>query len=400
MYAASGNPGISALAQCQPDLDILDHRAVANFVETNGIEFTIVGSESPLAVGIVDYFTEQRNLPIFGPTRAAAEIETSKAFCSALLQGAGVPIPDTTYYESFSQMRDAVADTSGGIVLKYVGLAAGKGAIVVNTNAELPAALASLKKLGPEGFIVQEKEDGPEVSLFYLVDGADVLFLGSAADYKPLYVGGPNTGGMGGFAPHPLLTPVLRKTIEETIVRPTIAAMFNVNREYRGVMYFQLMITKRGPVVIEINCRFGDPEAQLLMPLLDCELLPLLQATTKSGFLRMMEVRRKPQMAVGIVLASEGYPDDPQVGRAIDGFRYDGSSSDPEHYAHVYHAGTKVVDDQLVTAGGRVLTTVGIAHGYRTAKNLALTAADLIGFKGKYYRTDIADAAINGVYAD
>jgi phosphoribosylamine--glycine ligase len=258
----------------------------------------------------------------------------------------------------------------------------------------LPDALARLEKLEDGLYLIQDREVGPELSFFVLTDGRDFLFLGSAQDYKPLYAGGPNTGGMGGFAPHPILTAELKTQIEETIVRPTISTLARFNYGYRGVMYFQLMITKRGPVVIEINCRFGDPEAQLLMPLLDCELLPLLQATTKLGSLRMLEVKFKPQVAVGIVMASEGYPDNPKIGRAVIGLDLGSNHVGPSDYAHVFHAGTKVVDGHLVTSGGRVITVVGTGPDYLTAKDNAMKAVSLIRIEGEYHRTDIADEVI------
>ncbi|MEJ0021423.1 MAG: phosphoribosylamine--glycine ligase [Candidatus Doudnabacteria bacterium] len=393
IYAAPGNPGIAQIGRCVTELDVKDHKAVIDYVKSNGIGFTFVGPEAPLDAGIVDDF-ERFGLPIFGPTKMAAQIETSKEFCCTLLEAANVPIPATLYYNNFAAMEQSVAGSSGGIVLKKSGLAAGKGAEVVRNSTDLIPALTRLKKLGDGSFLVQTMEEGPELSYFVLTDGTDFVFLGSAQDYKPLYPGGPNTGGMGGFAPHPILTSELQKTIDETVVRPTIKALAEVSRPYKGVLYIQLMITKRGPVVIEINCRFGDPEAQLIMPLLNCELLPLLQATTKSGFLRMMEAKFKPWVSVGIVMASEGYPDDPKTGRFITGLDREPGPNDPNHYAYVYHAGTKMVEDQLVTSGGRVLTVVGTDSEYEMAKNMAMMAVSLIWFEGEQYRPDVGNEAI------
>lgn len=389
IHAAPGNPGIALFAKCV-QLDVKNHREVAQYVKDNSIDFVVVGPEAPLADGIVDYFNG-RDLPIFGPTKGASQIETSKEFCCLLLAEAGVPIPFTSYYQDFASMRQAVESSNGRIVLKKSGLAAGKGAEVVRTKDDLPEALARLEKLGEDLFLVQHMEEGPELSFFVLTDGDDFLFLGSAQDYKPLYPGGPNTGGMGGFSPHPILTAELKQQIEETVVRPTIKALANYGCPYKGVMYFQLMITKRGPVVIEINCRFGDPEAQLLMPLLDCELLPLLQATTKFGFLRMFEAKFHQQVAVGIVMASEGYPDKPTTGCVIEGVEI---VIDASKWVHVFLAGTKAEGGRLLTAGGRVLVVVGLGHSYKHAKSAANEAVGLIKFEGEYHRNDIADEVI------
>ncbi|MBX4204879.1 MAG: phosphoribosylamine--glycine ligase [Candidatus Doudnabacteria bacterium] len=392
IHAAPGNPGMALFARCVA-LDAKNHLSVVRYVKDNAIDFVVVGPEAPLGDGIVDTFNGL-NLAIFGPTKAASRIETSKYWCCGLLEDARVSIPFTSYFASFASMREEVQGTHGRIVIKKSGLAAGKGAEVIRMASDLPGALARLERLEDDQYLVQEMEEGPELSFFVLTDGDDFLFGGSAQDYKPLHSGGPNTGGMGGFSPHPILTAELKTQIEETIVRPTIKALANCGCPYKGVMYFQLMITKRGPVVIEINCRFGDPETQLLMPLLDCELLPLLQATTKFGFLRMFEAKFKPEVAVGIVMASEGYPDKPITGRAIIGLDLGPEHVGPNDYAHVFHAGTKLVDGQVVTSGGRVLTVVGTAPDYYTAKNVAMKAVSLIKFEGEYHREDIADEVI------
>ncbi len=389
IHAAPGNPGIALFGKCVP-LDVKNHRKVVQYVDDNSIDFTVVGPEEPLADGIVNHFN-RFELPIFGPTKEAAQIETSKAFTTQLLQKIKVPIPKTEIYGSFDMMQVAAGflfNQGQEFVIKKSGLAAGKGAELVRRGANLPETLARLAKLGKDDlFLIQELVEGPELSFFVLTDGDDFLFLGSAQDYKPLHPGGPNTGGMGGFSPHPILTDELKHQIEETVVRPTIRALAKYGCPYKGVMYFQLMITKRGPVVIEINCRFGDPEAQLLMPLLACELLPLLQATTMTGILKKLVVKRKPWVSVGIVMASEGYPDKPIIGREITGLS-------AEHFAYVFHAGTKKEDHRVVTSGGRVLTVVGFGQDYEYAKNAASVAVGMIKFEGEYHRTDIGDEAI------
>ncbi len=395
IIAAPGNPGIAQLGRCVPSLDVKNHAAMADFVQQEQIDFTVVGPEAPLATGIVDHF-RYRNLPIFGPSKAAAQIETSKTFCCKLLEDAGVPIPHTSYLDSFAHMKRTLSfvDNPERIVLKKSGLAAGKGAEVVRTNSDLVPALVRLEKIaGDDTFLVQYMEEGAEMSCFYLADGSDFVFAGTAQDYKPLYPGGSMTGGMGGFAPHPLLTSQLRLQADD-MVRRILKKMAELGCPYTGVMYIQLMITSRGPVVIEINCRFGDPEAELLMPLLDCELLPLLMATANGTLRHHPEPRFKKQVSVGIVISSEGYPDEPQTGRIIRGFENYANPGDPECYANVFHAGTKIRDGELVTGGGRVLTVVGQAGSYKAAKDLATRAVELISFEGAYHRTDIADEAI------
>jgi phosphoribosylamine--glycine ligase len=396
VIAAPGNPGIEqdgGKCVTASELNIANHVAVCDYVRRYKIDFTVVGPEKPLADGLVDQFN-WRGLPIFGPSKGAAQIETSKEFCALLLRNAGVPIPQTCFYSNFITMSHAARIREDPIVLKKSGLAAGKGAEVVRRRENLEVALARLEPIaGNDSFLIQEMLEGTEMSCFYPTDGDDYKFLGSAQDYKPIGDGntGPNTGGMGGFAPHYLYTDELREKVEATIVAPTIAALRRAGFPYTGGLYFQLMLTKQGPVVIEINCRFGDPETELLMPLLDCELLPLLMATAQTGELRNMEVRFKRQVAVGIVLASEGYPDSPKVGRVISKPEL---LSDGWIYSKVFHAGTKVVDGQLVTNGGRVLVAVGVASSYNTAQGMAMATADSIKFEGKYCRRDIATEAI------
>ena len=401
VLSASGNPGMEKRGVTLiPNLNVKDFKAVADYVEGLGVGFTIVGPEAPLEAGIVDYFNE-RGLPIFGPTKSAARIETSKSWCCQLLgkREVDVPIPFTDYFANFAAMRNTLVydEKRAGVVLKKVGLAAGKGVELVKTKGELDHALARLERLvrelGDDEFLVQNMEEGPELSAFYLTDGADFAFLGSAQDYKPLYKGGPNTGGMGGFSPHPLFTSDLRAQVEEEIVAPTIKGLAAAGCPYRGVLYFQLMITQRGPVVIEINCRFGDPEAQLLMPLLDCDLLPYLQATTLNGVLgRLAPVKFNEAVTVGIVMASEGYPDKPIIGRPIT------VDANLDESVLEFDAGTKLDEPgNLVTSGGRVRTIVGVWSEYLQAKSLALRRAGQTHFQGAQYRDDIADEVLETV---
>lgn len=394
IHAAPGNPGIQRFGTCVP-IDPMEFEKLAEYVESNGIDLTVVGPEAPLAAGIVDFFSE-RHLAIVGPTQAAARIETSKGWCSELLASAGVPIPTTWKYPDFTAMEEAAWRKQCPMVTKMDGLAAGKGVEVVRTEAELPKALTRLKQLDQGGrFLIQQMVTGPELSFFVVTDGEDYQFLGSAQDYKPLYPGGPNTGGMGGFSPHPVLTPALQAEIERTIVAPTIAALAADGCPFRGFLYFQLMLTERGPVVIEINCRFGDPEAELIMPRLDCKLFPLLLAATGHGpALAECEVKFRPEVSVGLVLASEGYPDKPLVGRPITLLPYDPALGVD---SYLFHAGTKWgTNGQLETSGGRVMTAVGLGTDYTVAKRAALELIEAVRFNGRHYRTDIADEVIAG----
>ena len=397
MFAAPGNPGTASRGK-NVQLDINDPQAVAAYVVAVGIELTIVGPEAPLAAGIVDCFNS-RNLPIFGPRKEAARFtEISKQACCELLTAADVPIPRTEYYGSFAEMAELISHNLLPFVIKFDGLASGKGVRLVGTRKELRAALEFFAKFKPGPYLVQELVEGTEASCFYYVDGTDFLYGGSAQDYKRQLDGnhGPNTGGMGGFALHPAIDPLTRRVIEDMIVRPTIKKLSEIGCPYRGVMYFQLMLTRNGPVVIEINCRFGDPEAQLLMPLLDCELLPLLLATTKDGELRKLTVKFKPEVSVGIVLASEGYPGEPRDNKLITMDPHYLLGSDRDRRVTVFQAGTKVNEQhELRTKGGRVLTVVGRMPTYQQAKQLALQGAREISFEGKQFRTDIADEVIS-----
>ncbi len=396
MFAAPGNPGTASRGK-NVQLDINDPQAVADYVVAAGIEFTVVGPEAPLAAGIVDHFNS-RNLSIFGPTKEAARLtEISKADCCGLLQAADVPIPTTFVFPNYEEMVNQVVGMTLPLVIKYDGLAAGKGVRVVTTLRELKEAWDFFRTFKNAPYLVQELVQGTEVSCFYYVDGTDFLYGGSAQDYKRQLDGnkGPNTGGMGGFSPHPSIDDLTRGVIEDLIVRPTIKKLSEIGTPYRGVMYFQLMLTKDGPVVIEINCRFGDPEAELLMPLLDCELLPIMLATTKDGELRKLTVKFKPGVSVGIVLASEGYPGEPHDNKLITMDPYYLLGSDRDRRVTVFQAGTKINEQQeLRTKGGRVLTVVGRMPTYRQAKALALQGAREISFEGKQFRTDIADEVI------
>ncbi|MGE5297779.1 MAG: phosphoribosylamine--glycine ligase [Acidobacteriaceae bacterium] len=391
IFAIPGNPGIAEVGTCLGGAILLkDNVALASVAVVANIDFTIVGPEAPLANGIVDHFNKHR-LPVFGPTKAAAEIETSKEFCCHLLESAGVAIPKTTYFQSFGAMKGTASAMKPPFVIKKSGLASGKGAEVIKSGEDFLPAMARLEKLeAEETWLIQRMAVGPEMSYFVLTDGEDFAFLGSAQDYKPLYRGGPNTGGMGGFSPHPLLTSELKQTIDDQIVEPTIRTMAGIGRQYKGVLYFQLMITDKGPVVIEINCRFGDPETQLMMPLFDFKLLPLLIATTKAGSLQKLGKRWpvSKDKTVGIVMSSRGYPGTPETGSMILGL-----PEEAEEYL-VFQAGTEFRDNVLVNSGGRVLTAVGKGETYVSAKVRALEAVRGISFIGAYYRDDIADEVI------
>lgn len=393
VLASPGNPGMRRSGVQIVPLDLNNFDSICRLVRDEAVDFVVPGSETLLNDGVVDY-CRSRGVHIFGPTMAAAQIEASKSFCCKLLEKEGVPIPSTTYYSSWQAMADTVKGSQGGIVLKKDGLAAGKGAEVIRVEADLEPALANLKALGDGMFLVQEMLSGPEVSFFVAVDGEEYAFMGSAMDYKPLYPNGPNTGGMGGFSPNPLVDDDLKGFIQSTIVRPTLRGMIRKNRRYTGVMYFQLMLTDTGPVVIEINCRFGDPEAQLILPLIGGDNLFYRWFISSPGNLTTCARYTKfgGSKTVGIVVASEGYPAAPKIGRPIT------MPSDEfvrQRSVRIYHAGTKQLDDgTLVTNGGRVFTVVGEGRTYTEAKRNAMEVVEQIQFEGAYYRTDIANEAI------
>lgn len=390
LYVTRGNGGTGKLAMAVP-IDASEIQALAGWALRESIDLTVVGPEVPLALGIVDHFSAQ-GLRIFGPTAKAAELESSKAFAKALMARAGVP---TAAFEVFTQPEPAIAyleRVGAPVVVKASGLAAGKGAIVCETTDEARDAVRTVlsgEVFGTAGdrVVIEEFMAGEELSVFALTDGESLLMLGSAQDHKRIGEGdtGPNTGGMGAYAPVSIATPDLLQRIEEEILLPTVRALSREGRPYRGILYCGLMITPDGPRVVEYNCRWGDPEAQVLLPLMESSFLEPVDAVARGRPLaELPPVRWKTKAAVTTVIASGGYPGEYEKGIPIE-IPADLESED----VIAFHAGTEIRDGRLVTAGGRVLSVTGLGADVAEAAARSRTAAERVHFAGRTYRRDI-----------
>ena len=380
LHVAPGNPGIAALGQCHPVRGD-DVEAVLGLARSLDIELVVVGPEVPLVAGLADALRSV-GIPVFGPSRAAAAIEGSKTFAKAVMAAAGVPQAAT--------LPEAVAPC----VLKADGLAAGKGVIVCTTQAEVEAGLAELEGFdGP--LVIEELLEGPEVSVFAICDGSNAIGLPVAQDFKRAYDGdaGPNTGGMGSYAPVPGLNVTEAEALVDLACRPIFAELAARGHPFIGTLFAGLMLTPNGPRVLEYNCRFGDPETQSLMPLLDGDLLEVLAAAAAGG-LAGASLPAGSGAAVTVVLAAGGYPARGDQGSAILGIEEAEAQG-----ALVFHAGTALRDGAVVTNGGRVLNVTGVGGDLVAARAAAYGAADLISWKGVRRRSDIALAASGAVRA-
>ena len=390
IYAIPGNPGMGASAAIALD----DHAAILRFVKEHEIGLVVVGPEVPLMNGLVDEL-EAAGIRAFGPRANAAEIEGSKSFAKDLMKKYGIP---TARYEVFTAAEPArayIRQEGAPIVVKADGLAAGKGVIVAMTEQEALDAVDAIMEdhsFGDAGarVVIEEFMEGEEASLLAFTDGTTIRPMISAQDHKRAYDGdrGPNTGGMGTYAPAPVMTPEMTERAVEEILKPTIAAMAKEGRVYRGCLYLGLMVTADGPKVVEFNARFGDPETQVVLPLLDSDLVAIMCACA-DGTLADVPIRWKDGAAVCVVLASGGYPGHYEKGQEIHGL------ADAEAMgALVFHAGTAMKDGKLVTNGGRVLGVVGRGADISSAVDAAYAAAAKISFKDAYYRKDIAHRAL------
>jgi phosphoribosylamine--glycine ligase/phosphoribosylformylglycinamidine cyclo-ligase len=392
LYAIPGNPGIASLGTCVP-LKVEDHQAIVEFCQAQRIDLVLIGPEATLAAGLTDDLLAA-GIKVFGPTKAAAQIEASKAFAKAFMTRHGIP---TARYNTFTEYEAAarfIEHVDYPIVLKASGLAAGKGVIVPETTAEALAALEGMmlrKEFGEAGetVIIEERLSGPEVSLMAFCDGRTLVPMLPAQDHKRLLDGdrGPNTGGMGAYAPASICPPDQVAAIVETILQPALNGLCEEGRPFVGVLYAGLMLTERGPHVLEFNCRFGDPETQVVLPLLESDLLDIALACAE-GRLDEVQVRWREGAAVCVVLASAGYPFHPESGKTIHGLESGG-----ENIAY-FHAGTKQVEGQLVTGGGRVLGVTAWAESLERAVAEAYQAVSRVRFEGMQYRKDIARAAL------
>ncbi len=390
LFVARGNGGTDALATCLP-LDPIDTPAMAAWAEANHIDLTVVGPETVLDAGIGDLF-ERRGLALFGPTKAAAAIETSKAYAKKLMQRAGVPTAD---FRNFSELHEAepyIRSHERARVVKASGLAAGKGAVVCDSAEEAVAVARAMlrdKTFGAAGneIVVEDRMHGEELSILAITDGTNVVPLMPAQDHKRIGEGdtGANTGGMGVYAPVSIVNHALIDDVCRRIFLPTLAALREDDRTFRGLLYAGIMLTDGGPIVIEFNARFGDPETQVVLPLLQSSLLELLLEVARGGSIANVQPQFRAGAALTTVVAARGYPDSPETGKAIT----IPSWIEDSHDILLFHAGTRRTDDQLVTSGGRVLCATGLAPTLAEAAQRSRQAAEGVAFEGKYFRRDI-----------
>lgn len=388
LFAAPGNPGIANHAAVVV-LDATDHAAVIAFCTAQSIGLVVVGPEAPLVDGLTDSL-RAAGIPVFGPSKAAAQLEGSKAFTKELCARHDIPTAGFERVRSEAEGLAALARFGAPVVVKADGLAAGKGVTVAMTTAEAEEAVREIfsGRFGEAGAeaVIEEFLEGEEASFFALTDGHTVVPLGSAQDHKRVGEGdtGPNTGGMGAYSPAPVLTPLLTGEALERIVVPTVRAMASEGTPYSGVLYAGLMLTRNGVQLIEYNARFGDPECQVLMLRLEDDLVDLLMACAESKLASIAPPRLSPETALTVVMAAQGYPGTPQKGGAIAGVESAEASG-----AKVFHAGTATAGGQLVAAGGRVLNVTARGASVREAQQRAYAAVDLIDAPDLFCRRDI-----------
>lgn len=392
LYCAPGNAGIGRVAECV-DISVMEYEKLADFAEEKKIGLTIIGMDTPLVGGIVDVF-EKRGLRVFGPRKNAAIIEGSKAFSKDLMKKYNIP---TAAYEKFTDADEALRYLSTApmpIVVKADGLALGKGALICNNLDEAEEAVKTLmidKQFGDAGdeIVIEEFMTGPEVSVLCFCDGTHIKPMTSAQDHKRARDGdqGLNTGGMGTFSPSPFYTEDIQKFCEEKIYQPTMDAMKAEGRDFTGILFVGLMLTENGPKVLEYNARFGDPEAQVVLPRMKNDMIEVMNACI-DGTLDKVDLQFEDNATVCVILASDGYPEKYETGKQISGLeKFDGK----EGY-YVFHAGTKMQDGKIVTGGGRVLGITAKGEDLKKARANAYEAAGWVSFDNKYMRSDIGKA--------
>ena len=390
LVIAPGSDAMAALGVCV-DVDIEDHDALLSLADDEGPDLVVIGPEGPLVGGLVDRL-EAAGHRAFGPCKAAAALEGSKEFARQACARYNIPQPGFTACKDMTSVRAAVAAAGGACVIKADGLAAGKGVVVADTADEaIEAAEAMLGgRFGSAGstILVEERISGPEASLFALVDGPTALFIGSAQDHKRAFDNdqGPNTGGMGAISPAPRLDEALQQQVMDQIVQPLASGLAAEGTPYRGILYVGLMLTATGPQVIEFNCRFGDPEAQVILPRLRSDIVTAMLATVE-GTLANLSLRWANTHAVTVVIATRGYPEQYEKGSAISGL----AEAERAEGAILFHAGTKIGHNGQVTAhGGRVLAVTGLGDNPASARATAYEAVDCIDWPEGFFRTDIA----------
>ncbi|MEP0189312.1 MAG: phosphoribosylamine--glycine ligase [Erythrobacter sp.] len=392
LYAAPGNPGIAEDAELVA-LDATDHVAVTEFCKVQAIDLVVIGPEAPLVDGLADSL-RWAGIAVFGPSQTAAQLEGSKGFTKDLCARAGIPTGGYVRTTSLDQAIAALDQFTAPYVLKADGLAAGKGVVIAETIEDAHAALADMfdGRFGEAGaeVVIEEFLDGEEASFFALTDGKAILPFGSAQDHKRVGEGdtGPNTGGMGAYSPAPVLTPALQKRVMEEIIMPTVNTMAAEGMPYSGVLYCGLMLTPTGPQLIEYNCRFGDPECQVLMMRLHSDLAEIMLACA-NGELGNVEAQFAGDTALTVVMAANGYPGTPEKGGTIDL-----SAVEEPDSAKVFHAGTALKGGALVANGGRVLNVTATGGSVTEAQQRAYEAVDKVGFPSGFVRRDIGQKEV------
>ena len=390
LYVAPGNGGTALLPKSENvPIGAEQIDALVAFADEHAIDFTVVGPEAPLVAGVVDAF-QVAGLRIFGPSRSAAQLEGSKAFSKRFMQRWQIPTGQAEIFDDFDEAMRYMRTIDFVPVVKASGLAAGKGVMIPSSIEGAADAVRSMlldNRFGEAGatILIEEKLSGPEVSVLAFCDGQRCTIMPTAQDHKRLNDNdrGPNTGGMGAFSPSALVSPELLAEIERTVLQPVLEGMAAESAPYVGVLYAGLMLTPKGPYVLEFNCRLGDPETQVLLPLLESDLLDLLLACTE-GALDRHQPRWRLQAAVTVVMASEGYPEEYRTGLEVFGIA-DAEASG----CTVYHAGTRLKDGRLITSGGRVLAVTAMAHTVEQAARRAYAGVEKIRFAGAQYRRDI-----------
>src|SRR5947209_1522513 len=382
LVAAPGNPGIARWAECAV-LEHCDPAAVVDFATSNAIELVVIGPEAPLVAGVADAL-RATGIAVFGPNAAAAQLEGSKGFTKDLCQANGIPTAGYVRTERAADARAALDRFTIPAVIKADGLAAGKGVTVATTRAEAEAAIEAI---GDAPLVIEEFLAGEEASLFALVDGDRAVALASAQDHKRVGEGdtGPNTGGMGAYAPAPVLTPELQQRAMDEIVLPTARALAEAGTPFSGVLYAGLMLTAEGPKLIEYNVRFGDPECEAIMPLIDGDFAELLHAVATGGLSQIDPPQLKNEHALTVMVAARGYPATPVSGGQIRAIE----AAEQVQGVTVFHAGTASASGSLVAAGGRVLAVTAVADTFANARARAYRPVDQIDFADGFHRRDI-----------
>ncbi len=401
VFVAPGNAGTAEDAE-NIDIAASDIAGLIKFAKQNKVTLTVVGPEAPLAAGMVDAFQES-SLRVFGPSKSAAQLEASKVFCKNLLRSADVPSADYRVFRDAASAKRFVTDRYQDegqdvpLVVKADGLAAGKGVIVCRKREDALQAIERIcvqREFGDAGHevIIEERLDGQEASVLAITDGQTIVTLTPAQDHKPAWDGdkGPNTGGMGAYCPAPLVDDKMLSWIEEHVLVPTVHALKRSRNPFSGVLYAGLMLTSQGPKVLEYNVRLGDPECQPILMRLNSDLVDVLEATVDSQLESIAPLQWDPRPAVCVVMASEGYPGSYEKGHHIRGLEDAAALPDVK----VFHAGTKTVDGQVVTSGGRVLGVTALGSSISEAKRQAYTAVQCIRWPGAWCRKDISDKAL------